>query len=151
MQLLATIALKHLTARKRQSFVSYWDRPWSCFLSAILLTDAGSEKDFIRRLVDNTPHITISRRISLSTKATGDYFVSRCCGRNSKRQTRNRNPRHPGFERVLNGPPHKRRAGITCSDRTSGRKLRWTRSWDYALWNDPCRNSPGFNDLEVYR
>lgn len=60
MRLLLTIALKHLLARKRQSVVSLLGIILGvAFFLAIASLMQGSEKDFIRRLVDNTPHITI--------------------------------------------------------------------------------------------
>lgn len=60
MPLLISIALKHLLARKRQSFVSMLGIVLGvAFFLAISGLMQGSETDFIRRLVDNTPHITI--------------------------------------------------------------------------------------------
>lgn len=61
MRLLIAIAIKHLLARKRQSIVSLMGIILG--VGFFLMTSSlmqGSEKDFIRRLVDNTPHITIS-------------------------------------------------------------------------------------------
>src|ERR1700693_1941609 len=54
------IALKHLLARQRQSLVSLSGivRGVGFFLAVSSLMQ-GSEADFIRRLVDNSPHITI--------------------------------------------------------------------------------------------
>lgn len=60
MPLLLTIALKHLLARKRQSLVSLLGIILGvAFFLAIAALMQGSENDFIRRLVDNSPHITI--------------------------------------------------------------------------------------------
>jgi lipoprotein-releasing system permease protein len=69
MQLYFLIAVRHLLARKRQSLVS---------LSGIIIGVAfflsissmmqGSERDFIRRLVDNAPHITVSDSFRTSRK-----------------------------------------------------------------------------------
>lgn len=60
MRLLATIALKHLLARKRQSVVSMLGIVLGvAFFLAISSIMRGSENDFIRRLIDNTPHITV--------------------------------------------------------------------------------------------
>ncbi|MCK6418853.1 MAG: ABC transporter permease [Alphaproteobacteria bacterium] len=54
------IALKHLLARKRQSFVSLLGIILGvAFFLAISSLMKGSENDFIRRLVDNSPHITV--------------------------------------------------------------------------------------------
>ncbi|MCE9508288.1 MAG: ABC transporter permease [Alphaproteobacteria bacterium] len=61
MRLLIFIALKHLLARKRQSIVSLLGIILGvAFFLAIASLMRGSEKDFIKRLVDNSPHITIS-------------------------------------------------------------------------------------------
>lgn len=60
MPLLASIALKHLMARKRQSIVSLLGIVLGvAFFLAISSLMQGSEKDFITRLVDSSPHITI--------------------------------------------------------------------------------------------
>lgn len=60
MRLLLAIALKHLLARKRQSLVSLFGIVLGVgFFLAISSLMKGSENDFIRRLVDNSPHITI--------------------------------------------------------------------------------------------
>lgn len=61
MKLLAYIALKHLLARKRQSIVSLLGIVLGvAFFLAISGLMRGSEADFIKRLVDNSPHITIN-------------------------------------------------------------------------------------------
>ncbi|WP_301103398.1 ABC transporter permease, partial [Propionivibrio sp.] len=61
MRLLIGIALKHLLARKRQSVVSLMGIVLGvAFFLAISSLMQGSERDFITRLVDNAPHITIS-------------------------------------------------------------------------------------------
>jgi lipoprotein-releasing system permease protein len=61
MKLLLSIALKHLLSRKRQSLVSLLGIILGTgFFLAISSLMVGSEKDFLRRLVDNSPHITIS-------------------------------------------------------------------------------------------
>ncbi len=55
------IALAHLTSRKRQSFVSLSGVVLGvAFFLAVSSLMRGSEKDFIKRLVDNSPHITVS-------------------------------------------------------------------------------------------
>jgi lipoprotein-releasing system permease protein len=60
-QLLINIAFKHLTARKRQSIVSLIGIVLGvAFFLAISSLMKGSENDFIKRLVDNSPHITIT-------------------------------------------------------------------------------------------
>jgi lipoprotein-releasing system permease protein len=61
MPLLLHIALKHLLARKRQSFVSLLGIVLGvAFFLAISSLMQGSQNDFVRRLIDNSPHITIS-------------------------------------------------------------------------------------------
>ena len=60
MQLFFRIALKHILARKRQSFVSLLGIIIGvAFFLAIASLMQGSQKDFIKRLIDNAPHITI--------------------------------------------------------------------------------------------
>ncbi|MGZ5932053.1 MAG: ABC transporter permease [Rhizomicrobium sp.] len=59
--LLISIAVKHLLARKRQSIVSLFGIVLGvAFFLTISSLMLGSENDFIRRLVDNTPHINIT-------------------------------------------------------------------------------------------
>lgn len=61
MPLLLSIALKHLLARKRQSLVSLSGIVLGVgFFLAISSLMQGSQNDFVQRLVDNSPHITIS-------------------------------------------------------------------------------------------
>lgn len=60
MTLLPSIALRHLLARKRQSFVSLSGIIIGvAFFLAISSMMIGSQKDFIRQMIDNSPHITI--------------------------------------------------------------------------------------------
>ena len=55
------IALKHLLARPRQSLVSLSGIVLGvAFFLAVSSLMQGSEADFIRRLVDNSPHITVA-------------------------------------------------------------------------------------------
>lgn len=61
MPLFLSIALRHLLARPRQSMVSLAGIILGvAFFLAIAALMIGSEKDFINRLVNTTPHITIS-------------------------------------------------------------------------------------------
>ncbi len=61
MRLLVSIATKHLLARKRQSIVSLLGIILGvAFFLAISSLMQGSEADFLRRLVDNSPHISVS-------------------------------------------------------------------------------------------
>ena len=58
--LAAGIAVKHLMARRRQSLVSLSGIVLGVgFFLAVSSLMQGSESDFIRRLVDNSPHITV--------------------------------------------------------------------------------------------
>lgn len=61
MRLLLSMAMRHLLARKRQSIVSLLGIILGvAFFLSIASLMQGSERDFIRRLVDNAPHITVS-------------------------------------------------------------------------------------------
>ena len=61
MSILYQIAMKHILARKRQSMVSLAGIILGvAFFLAISSLMQGSERDFMKRLVDNSPHITIS-------------------------------------------------------------------------------------------
>jgi lipoprotein-releasing system permease protein len=61
MRLLASIAARHLLARKRQSLVSLLGIVLGvAFFLTISSLMQGSEKDFIRRLIDNMPHIYVT-------------------------------------------------------------------------------------------
>ncbi len=60
MNLFLTIAVKHIMARKRQSFVSLLGIIIGVgFFLAIASLMQGSQNDFIKRLIDNAPHITV--------------------------------------------------------------------------------------------
>ena len=61
MRLALRIALTHLLARKRQTLVSLSGIVLgTAFFLAVSSLMQGSEADFIHRLIDNSPHITIS-------------------------------------------------------------------------------------------
>jgi lipoprotein-releasing system permease protein len=61
MRLQLGIAVTHLLARKRQTLVSLSGIVLgTAFFLAVSALMQGSEKDFIKRLVDNSPHITVS-------------------------------------------------------------------------------------------
>ncbi len=60
MKLFFYIAVKHILARKRQSLVSLLGIIIGvAFFLAIASLMQGSQNDFIKRLIDNSPHITI--------------------------------------------------------------------------------------------
>ncbi|HUO96866.1 MAG TPA: ABC transporter permease [Steroidobacteraceae bacterium] len=55
------VALTHLTSRRRQTLVSLTGVVLGvAFFLAVSSLMRGSEKDFIKRLIDNSPHITVS-------------------------------------------------------------------------------------------
>jgi len=55
------VALTHLTGRRRQTLVSLTGVVLGvAFFLAVSSLMAGSERDFIKRLVDNSPHVTVS-------------------------------------------------------------------------------------------
>lgn len=102
MRLLFFIAYKHLMARKRQSIVSLLGIILGvAFFLAISSIMQGSENDFIARLVDNSPHITISDefrtpRVQPAEKLYPDALVKI---ENVTPLTENRGVR--GFEKIL--------------------------------------------------
>lgn len=60
MHIALDVALAHLTSRKRQTLVSLTGVVLGvAFFLAVSSLMRGSEKDFIKRLVDNSPHITV--------------------------------------------------------------------------------------------
>ena len=102
MKLLAAVALKHLLARKRQSLVSIMGVVLGvAFFLAISSLMQGSEQDFIRRLVDNSPHITImdEYRTPREQPINSLYSHGAIEVRSVKPVTETRGIR--GFERVL--------------------------------------------------
>ena len=61
MRILLQVALTHLTGRRRQTLVSLTGVVLGvAFFLAVSSLMRGSERDFIKRLVDNSPHITVS-------------------------------------------------------------------------------------------
>ncbi|MBS0394959.1 MAG: ABC transporter permease [Proteobacteria bacterium] len=61
MSIALDVAITHLTSRKRQTLVSLGGVVLGvAFFLAVSSLMRGSEKDFIKRLIDNSPHITIS-------------------------------------------------------------------------------------------
>ncbi|HEX7417693.1 MAG TPA: ABC transporter permease [Steroidobacteraceae bacterium] len=61
MKLELEVALTHLTSRKRQTLVSLTGVVLGvAFFLAVSSLMRGSEKDFIKRLIDNSPHVTVS-------------------------------------------------------------------------------------------
>ena len=69
MRLLLSIAFRHLLARKRQSIVSLMGIVLGvAFFLAISSMMKGSQNDFINRLIDNSPHITVSGEFRRPTR-----------------------------------------------------------------------------------
>ena len=61
MNIILEISLRQLLSRKRQSLVSFFGIVLGvAFFLAVSSLMKGSERDFLARLVDNSPHITIS-------------------------------------------------------------------------------------------
>lgn len=61
MPLALSIALSHLGARRRQTVVSLLGITFGvAFFLAVAALMQGSEEDFVARLIDNSPHITIT-------------------------------------------------------------------------------------------
>ena len=55
------IALLHLTSRKRQTIMSLFGVALGvAFFIAVSSLMRGSERDFIKRLIDSAPHVTVS-------------------------------------------------------------------------------------------
>ena len=61
MKIQLDVALGHLTSRRRQTLVSLSGVVLGvAFFLAVSSLMRGSEKDFLKRMVDNSPHITVS-------------------------------------------------------------------------------------------
>ncbi|MCO6431340.1 MAG: ABC transporter permease [Deltaproteobacteria bacterium] len=102
MRLLVGIALKHLLFRKRQSLVSLLGIVLGvAFFLAIAALMQGSEKDFITRLVDNAPHITMSDEYRTPRKQPVEEVFPRAALelRNVQPLTETRGIR--GYEQIL--------------------------------------------------
>lgn len=102
MALLSSIALRHILARKRQSVVSLSGIIIGvAFFLAISSMMIGSQNDFIKRLVDNAPHITISDTYRNPKKQPLEslYPAGAVELRNVKPQTETRGIR--GYQKIL--------------------------------------------------
>ncbi len=96
------IALGHLTSRKRQTLVSLSGVVLGvAFFLAVSSLMRGSEKDFLKRLVDNSPHITVSDEYRLPSvqPATLRWSHGAVQIRNVKPQTETRGIR--GYRQEL--------------------------------------------------
>jgi lipoprotein-releasing system permease protein len=104
MRLLFAIAIKHILARKRQSLVSLSGIIIGvAFFLAISSLMQGSQRDFIARLVDKYPHITIydEYRIPKTQPVETVYQGSLVDIRNVKPQTDTRGIR--GHRQIIDG------------------------------------------------
>lgn len=116
------IALKHLLSRKRQSIVSLMGIVIGvAFFLAISSLMQGSQKDFIARLIDNAPHITVSddfrsAKPQAVQRAYPDAFVEL---RSVKPLTETRGIR--GYQRIL--ADLKKTPGVRASASLSGQAL----------------------------
>ena len=122
MHLLLFIALKHLLARKRQSMVSVMGIVLGvAFFLAISSLMQGSENDFINRLVNNSPHITISDefRYSRIQPVQTLYGTDAVEVRHVKPLTETRGIR--GFEQIL--AELKSMQGVAASPVMAGQAL----------------------------
>jgi len=64
MRIQLQVALTHLTGRRRQTLVSLTGVVLGvAFFLAVSSLMRGSEQDFIKRLIDNSPHITVSDEV----------------------------------------------------------------------------------------
>jgi lipoprotein-releasing system permease protein len=101
-RVLLVIAIKHVLARQRQSIVSTLGIVLGvAFFLAIAGLMQGSESDFIRRLIDTSPHITISDEFRQPrAQPVETVFASGAIDlRSAKPATEPRGIR--GYERVL--------------------------------------------------
>ena len=120
------IALAHLTSRKRQTFVSLSGVVLGvAFFLAVSSLMRGSEKDFLKRLVDNSPHITVSDEYRLPRVAAGGAALERRRGPDQQREAADRDARHPRLsaEARVRGIAA-RRAGRAGAGRLGGADLR---------------------------
>lgn len=122
MRLTIFIALRHLLARKRQSVVSLLGIVIGvAFFLAISSLMQGSQKDFIARLVDNSPHITISDEYRGVKKQPVEYQYPGALIelRNVKPLTETRGIR--GYRQIVE--ELKRQPGVRASPVLSGQAI----------------------------
>ncbi|MBP7722450.1 MAG: ABC transporter permease [Alphaproteobacteria bacterium] len=122
MRLTVFIALRHLLARKRQSVVSLLGIIIGvAFFLAISSLMQGSQKDFIERLVDNSPHITISDEYrGVKKQPVEDMYPDALVElRNVKPLTETRGIR--GYRQIVD--ELKRQPGVRASPVLSGQAI----------------------------
>ncbi len=94
---LDVLRLAHLTNRKRQTLASLTGVVLGvAFFLGGLVADARLEKDFLKRLVDNIPHITVYDEFRYATRAAGGAALARRGRRGPQREAAARDARHPG-------------------------------------------------------
>ena len=119
---LGIIALKHLLARRRQSLVSTLGIVLGvAFFLAVASLMQGSESDFIRRLVDSSPHITISDEFRKPHAQPAEIVFAggAVAIRSAKPETETRGIR--GYERVLE--TLRREPGVLASPVLTGQAI----------------------------
>ena len=90
------VALAHLTSRKRQTLVSLTGVVLGvAFFLAVSALMRGSETDFIKRLVDNSPHITVYDEVRQGREQPAQLRWPDGRGRRAQRQAPARDARHP--------------------------------------------------------
>ena len=122
MNVILHIALKHLLFRKRQSIVSVIGIIIGvAFFLAISSLMQGSQNDFIKRLIDNSPHITISDEFrSAKKQPVSDVYPNALIElRSVKPLTETRGIR--GYKQILE--KLKNTPGIRASAALSGEAL----------------------------
>ncbi len=96
MKLVVDIALTHVRARARQTFVAVAGVAtgvgFSIMMAALL---QGSQQDFVRRLVDAMPHVTVSDERRRPTEQPGATFYDAAEIRGLKPQARRRGIKNP--------------------------------------------------------
>jgi lipoprotein-releasing system permease protein len=120
--LLVSVAMRHLLARKRQSLVSLMGIVLGVgFFLAISAMMQGSEADFIRRLVDNSPHITLQDTYRNPTaQPVAQAYPNAVIGiRRVKPETETRGIR--GYARILDAI--RARPGLRASAVLTGQAL----------------------------
>jgi lipoprotein-releasing system permease protein len=121
MRLMVSIALRHLLTRKRQSIVSLLGIVIGvAFFLAISSLMQGSQKDFIKRLIDTSPHITVSDEFrGVKKQPVQELYEGVVELRNVKPLTETRGIR--GYKQIVE--ELKKRPGVRASEVLSGQAI----------------------------